>query len=466
MDLTKEIYTNLSTLREALTYPLLTGLKRSKQPFLDVLNDILGTTGVGGYEVGCSHHNIKIFIGVSSCNNLHDWYQPPLPYSLVSRSKQDQEILYSLGSSLPNTHEQTFSPLLIHRHQGNKIAKKIFYHNKLYLQPSQFYGKVQELCVLANRPCTFPSTSNLSHSEAAEALDDHIASLSQQLPALDTTCLPSYLPPSHLPLVSVSFRCSRSREKFASREPPMQGTVFVIAIEKTPSPTSFGELRPIAIIPLPSLLCESFIADWAYQDLAASVDTRQFSNMCSSSTTHCLVSFLDFVLAHLHKRKSSSNSTFIDFKKSFYLVDHTTLISKAAASMGIRKCLIPWLADFLSNKQQDMRMQGQVFSLLPLTCGIAQGTRMGPLCFLAMSNDALLDIEYRWKYEDDSTIAAAIGFTYWVAFGVPLPELHNIYRLFILPKMIYASPTWAPSLTATQLLQLDRVQKRAAKIIY
>ena len=146
--------------------------------------------------------------------------------------------------------------------------------------------------------------------------------------------------------------------------------------------------------PLPSIRCPvscaSFLVDWVYEDLAPGVDARQFGNIRASSTTHCLISFLDYLHTNLDKRKTSVICTFIDFKKAFDLVDHTIILSKAAASTDIRECLIPWLVNF-SNRRQAVHIQGPVSSLEPLTCGLPQGTKMGHLCFLILINDALLD---------------------------------------------------------------------------
>ena len=52
------------------------------------------------------------------------------------------------------------------------------------------------------------------------------------------------------------------------------------------------------------------------------------------------------------------------------------------------------------------------------------------------------------------------------SLGMTCEELVYIYKTFILPKFTYASPCWSNSLTDTQLLKLERVQKRAMKIIY
>ena len=153
-----------------------------------------------------------------------------------------------------------------------------------------------------------------------------------------------------------------------------------------------------------SLLCESFVAEWIYEDIAHLIDPSQYGNVRGSSTAHGLLDFLDFTYKELEKRKTSVTATFIDFKKAFDLVDHTTVIKKCIA-MGVRECIIPWIADFLTQRRQAVRLNGSLSDFLPITCGVPQGTKLGPLLFLILINDALNDAPHRMKYVDDCTIA-------------------------------------------------------------
>ena len=140
------------------------------------------------------------------------------------------------------------------------------------------------------------------------------------------------------------------------------------------------------------------------------IDTQQFGNIKSTSTSHYLVSFLEFVHSHLDKRNTSLAIAFVDFRKAFDLVDHTVVINKAI-TLGLSPYLIAWLADFLSGRRQAVRYQGSVSSFQQLICGVPQGTKMGPLCFLILINDALVHTPHRWKYVDDCTVGVPVNNT-------------------------------------------------------
>ena len=78
-----------------------------------------------------------------------------------------------------------------------------------------------------------------------------------------------------------------------------------------------------------------------------SMHSQQFGNKKSSSTTHCLVSFLDFLHSHLDKRNTFLAIDFVDFMKALDLVYHTVVITKAIR-LGLHPNLIIWLVNFLS----------------------------------------------------------------------------------------------------------------------
>ena len=80
-----------------------------------------------------------------------------------------------------------------------------------------------------------------------------------------------------------------------------------------------------------------------------------------------------------------------------------------------------------------------------------------------------VDCKLDWKQHVSNIVKSATYKLYMLrrlkSLGMPQRELGSIFTTFILPKLTYASPAWSSSLSLTQRKQLERVQKRAVKII-
>ena len=110
------------------------------------------------------------------------------------------------------------------------------------------------------------------------------------------------------------------------------------------------------------------------------------------------------MLSELDKPDKLFSLVMYDFKKGFDLIDHNILINRIHA-MGLSSSFTRWLVSFLQNRRQKVRLpNGTTSSWKSITCGIPQGTLVGPLAFLAMVNGAAAEEENRLKYVDDLTV--------------------------------------------------------------
>ncbi|KAI8503733.1 hypothetical protein Bbelb_187040 [Branchiostoma belcheri] len=67
--------------------------------------------------------------------------------------------------------------------------------------------------------------------------------------------------------------------------------------------------------------------------------------------------------------------------------------------------LIPWICNFISNRKQCVRYHGSLSTWEYLSCGVAQGTLLGPILFLTLIDDAASNTYIpTWKYVDDMNL--------------------------------------------------------------
>ena len=161
----------------------------------------------------------------------------------------------------------------------------------------------------------------------------------------------------------------------------------VCPIFKKGEKTKCSNYRPISLLSNVSKLFE-----WAlykriedFLNINNTIYDLQFGFRKKYSTTHALLSMTEVIRKQLNGG-SYSCGVFVDLQKAFDTVNHDILLSKLD-HYGIRQNANLWIKSYLCNRKQSVKVNGCISECEEITCGVPQGSILGPLLFIIYIND-------------------------------------------------------------------------------
>ena len=154
-----------------------------------------------------------------------------------------------------------------------------------------------------------------------------------------------------------------------------------------------GNYRPISVLPTVARVLEKLIFDQLFQYFSENelLGNEQYGFRSLYSTALALGKVTNSWLLNIDNGKINS-AVFLDIRKAFHTVDHKILLDKLKC-YGMPENEITFFSSYLDNRQQCCHVNGMTSSTRKITCGVPQGSIIGPSLFIVYMNDVPLFVK-------------------------------------------------------------------------
>ena len=162
-------------------------------------------------------------------------------------------------------------------------------------------------------------------------------------------------------------------------------TAKVIPIYKKADFAIFSNYRPVSLLSCFSKILERLVFDRCVNFINNQeiLNDKQYGFRPKHSTYMAIAQLVDKITNAVEKNETTIG-IFLDLSKAFDTIDHSILLHKLE-HYGFRG--IEWFKNYLSNRTQYVAFNNCTSESGNITCGVPQGSILGPLLFILYVND-------------------------------------------------------------------------------
>ena len=148
--------------------------------------------------------------------------------------------------------------------------------------------------------------------------------------------------------------------------------------------------RPISNLTIISKVIERIVAEQIKKHLvdSNSMPPLQSAYWAGHSTETALIEVISDIIDAADGQQVTLLGL-LNMSAAFDTVDHDILLHRLETSYGVRGRALRWLTSFLTGRTQAVSYAGQTSPQCRLSCGVPQGSVLGPLLFVLYTADAI-----------------------------------------------------------------------------
>ena len=201
----------------------------------------------------------------------------------------------------------------------------------------------------------------------------------------------------------------------------------VIPLFKADDPMLFNNYRPVSLLCVLWKVFEKIMYSrlMSFLEFHKILYHKQFGFRKNHSTYMAIMILLDKLINSIENGEFVVG-VYLDFSKAFDTDDHDILLAKLY-HYGIRGNALLWFKSYMSERKQFVSYNGTSSSMKTVSCGVPQGSILGPILFLLYINDLSIvckDTE-PFLFADDSNLFISDSDPYKLQSQI-INELGNI----------------------------------------
>ena len=235
--------------------------------------------------------------------------------------------------------------------------------------------------VLQDRQCTF-TFRPVSPEEVSEIIAGLKNTKSTGMDFIDTWVV-KLVASELLPAITHIVNISISQAEF-----PLPWKISkVVPLLKKGDPLLTKNYRPVALLPIFSKILEKavFLQVVKYLESNCLLNPNHHGCRQGHNTATALLQMYDQWLEEVDN-DLMVGVMMVDLSAAFDMVDHSILLKKLEL-YGMDQQAVAWMNSYLSNRSQVVMVDGSLSPPLSITCGVPQGSILGPLLYILFTND-------------------------------------------------------------------------------